>query len=104
MDMKIKKFLTTIFSALLFLILSENTVFAAQLKVKFKLDGVTCLSLSSEAEAIPKRQKGVQSSEVDMVDSSVTVILDDTVISIDNLKAIFKKEGFPVIEEPLIIK
>lgn len=39
-----------------------------------------------------------------MVDSSVTVVFDDTAISIDNLKAIFKKEGFPVIGEPLIIK
>jgi hypothetical protein len=39
-----------------------------------------------------------------MVDSSVTVIFDDSVISIEKLKAIFKKEGFPVIEEPLILK
>jgi len=39
-----------------------------------------------------------------MVDSSVTVIFDDTIISIENLKTIFKKEGFPVVAEPLILK
>jgi hypothetical protein len=39
-----------------------------------------------------------------MVDSSVTVIFDDTVTSIEKLKAIFKKEGFPVVGEPLILK
>jgi hypothetical protein len=39
-----------------------------------------------------------------MVDSSVTVVFDDTVISIDNLKAIFKKEGFPVVEDPVVLK
>jgi len=62
------------------------------------------MSASTEAEAIPRRQTGVQSSEVDLVDSSVTVLFDDTVISLEHLKAIFKKEGFPVVEEPLILK
>jgi len=62
------------------------------------------MSTSTEAEAIPRRQTGVQSSEADMVDSSVTVVFDDTIISIENLKAIFKKEGFPVFEEPQILK
>ena len=100
----LKKILPIVFPVLLFLILLQNSVFAAQIKVKFKVDGITWISTSAEAEAIPKRQTGVQSSEVDMVDSSVTVIFDDTVTSIEKLKAIFKKEGFPVVEEPLILK
>lgn len=100
----LKKILQIVSSVFLFLIVLQSIVFAAQIKVKFKVDGITCISTSTEAEAIPKRQTGVQSSEVDMVDSSVTVIFDDTVISIENLKTIFKKEGFPVIEEPLILK
>jgi len=37
----LKKFLTTISSVLLFLILFQNIVFATQIKVKFKVDGIT---------------------------------------------------------------
>jgi len=35
------KILLIVFSLLLILVLSENSVFAAQIKVKFKVDGIT---------------------------------------------------------------
>jgi hypothetical protein len=37
----LKMLLPIVFSVLLFLILLQNSVFAAQIKVKFKVDGIT---------------------------------------------------------------
>jgi hypothetical protein len=37
----LKKILPIVFPLLLFLILLQNSVFAAQIKVKFKVDGIT---------------------------------------------------------------
>jgi len=62
------------------------------------------MSSATEAEAIPKRLKGVQSSEVDMVENSVAVVFDDATISIEDIKKVFSKEGFPVVGDPLVLK
>jgi len=90
-------------AALLFPVL-QDSAFAAERKVKFKIDGVTCISGASEAEAIPKRRAGVQSSEYDFAESAVTVVFDDATVSIEDLVKTFKKENFPVVEEPVVLK
>lgn len=90
-------------AALLFPVL-QGSASAAERKVKFKIDGVSCISGASEAEAIPKRLAGVQSSEYDFADSAVTVVFDDATVSIEDLMKTFKKENFPVVEEPVVLK
>jgi len=90
-------------AALLFPVLQDSAS-AAERKVKFKVEGVTCISGASEAEAIPKRLAGVQSAEYDFAESAVTVVFDDSTVSIEDLVKTFKKENFPVVEEPVVLK
>ena len=90
-------------AALLFSVLQDSAS-AAERKVKFKVEGVTCMSSAAEAEAIPKRLAGVQSAEYDYAESAVTVVFDDSTVSIEDLVKTFKKENFPVVEEPVVLK
>jgi len=39
-----------------------------------------------------------------MVDSSVTVVFEDSVIGLEDIKKALGKEGFPVIGDPLVLK
>jgi len=74
--------------------------FAAERKVRFQSQGITCISMESEASAIPRRLPGVISSEATMVDNTVTVVFDDEKISATAIRDALTREGFPVNEEP----
>jgi copper chaperone CopZ len=82
----------------------QDSASATERKVKFKVEGATCMSGAAEAEAIPKRLAGVQSAEYDYAESAVTVVFDDATVSIEDLVKTFKKENFPVVEEPVVLK
>jgi copper chaperone CopZ len=74
--------------------------FATEKKVRFQTQGITCISMESEAGAIPRRLPGVISSEANMVDNTVTVVFDDEKISATAIREALTREGFPVKEEP----
>lgn len=54
------------------------------------------MSLATEAEAIPRRIRGVISSEVSIVNDTVTVVFDDATISREAIKKALNEGGFPV--------
>jgi len=99
-----KRVVMALVAAVLLFPALQDSASAAERKVKFKVEGVTCMSSASEAEAIPKRLAGVQSAEYDYVESAVTVVFDDATVSIEDLVKTFKKENFPVVEEPVVLK
>ena len=90
-------------AALLFTLLQENAS-AEERKVNFKVDGVTCLSIAYTAEAVPTELDGVQSSKYNFAEDGVTVVFDDEKVSIEDLVETFKKENFPVVGEPGVLK
>jgi copper chaperone CopZ len=81
-------------------VISVWDVFAAEKKMRFQSQGITCISMESEAGAIPRRMPGVISSEANIVDNTVTVVFDDEKISATAIKDALTREGFPVKEEP----
>lgn len=83
---------------------SAYDTFAAERKVRFQSQGITCISMESEAGAIPRRLPGVISSEANMVDNTVTVVFDEEKISATSIRDALTREGFPVKEEPKILE
>jgi copper chaperone CopZ len=61
------------------------------------------MSEATEAAAIPKRISGVISTDVDMPNSTVTVVFDDEKTGIDEIRNRLNKEGFTVQEEPEVL-
>ena len=100
----IKTTVSVLVLATLILIAFQNRAFAAERKVKFNVEGVTCLCSYTKAKDLPKREKGVLLSEPSVEEGAVTVVFDDAIISTDDLKEIFRKDGLPVSGEAVLIQ
>ena len=99
-----KKIGMVLVAAVFLLTILQESVYAEERKVSFKVDGVTCLSIAYTVEDIPTKLDGVQSSKYDFTEDGVTVVFDDAKVSIEDLMKTFKKENFPVVGEPVVIK
>lgn len=58
------------------------------------------MAASEAAKSIP----GISFVDEDMLNASMTIIFDDTKLGLDKIKAVMKKEGFPIEGEPEALK
>jgi copper chaperone CopZ len=99
----VKKIVMVLVAAALLFTLLQESVYAKERKVNFKVDGVTCLSIAYTVEGIPKQIDGVQSSKYDFSEDGVTVVFDDAKVSIEDITGALEKENFPMVEEPFVM-
>ena len=91
--------------AILFLLsVLQASALAAEKKVNFKVEGVTCLSIAYTAESIPKKFDGVQSSKFDFAEDGVVVLMDDSKVSIEDITKAFDEGGYKVVSDPVVME
>jgi copper chaperone CopZ len=101
---KAKKILMVLGAAALLFALLQESAYAEERKVTFKVDGVTCFSIVYTVEAIPTRLAGVQSSKYDFAEDGLSVVFDDSQVSMEEIMNALAEENFPVLGEPIVIK
>ena len=104
MEKAIQRFMVLIAILFLFSVLQVSASCAAEKKVKFQIEDVTCLSIAYTAESIPQKLAGVKSSKFDFAEDGVIVVFDDSRLSIEDIVNSFKAENYSVVGEPEVMK
>ena len=80
----------------------DETVLTLAVKQKIRLNvpGVTWASSGAAAGSSASLVKGVLSAEENFNNNTLTIVFDDAVVSVEEIKEALKAEGFPVSGPP----